>query len=157
MLRSTRYEKKQHCMSFYLLNFLSVFAEKGLVIKFPFLICVCFVCISDKEWVYNLRNISSFSPSKRLSVTISCDVTITAHGFFMLGKEKWSCVTYTRRDYSGPRFLWEKKSQLDKISERFSNSMRFFSLARTKSVRFFFFFFFFFFLYRPDFVSELYV
>ena len=47
------------------------------------------------------------------------------------------------RDYSGPRFLWEKKFHLDKNSERFSNSVRFFFFARSDKLSEIFFFFFF--------------
>ena len=47
------------------------------------------------------------------------------------------------RDYSGPRFLWEKKSHLDKTSEIFKFTEIFlFSLAQTNWEFFFFFFFF---------------
>ena len=40
-------------------------------------------------------NMRSFFLSKQFSAIISLDVTITARGFFMRGKEKWNFLTYT--------------------------------------------------------------
>ena len=98
---------------------------------------------------------SQASSSLDLVVTMSCGLTlqiclIIALSFccrhWRFGFVNGQVSLAWSRDYSGPRFLWEKKSHLDKNNERFSNSVRFFfrSLGQTEWDFFFFFFFLFF-------------
>ena len=91
MLISKCYGKKSTGLIF--LNKFFRRTRLGMNLIFFFLICICFVCISDEERLYNLTNICSFFLSKQFSPTMSCDVTITAHDFLLRGKEKCNLVT----------------------------------------------------------------